>query len=124
MESETPSTALSVTGGCWRRRQSRLSASTKCLETPRASSSGVWMVPSLIDVWAGPSLIEVLHVVVAPAAGRLPRPNGQQLGGPAAALVRAQRAALVEAAARRRIDQPGRRAGDGRQVARGGVAPR
>src|SRR5438270_13190443 len=101
MESETPSTALSATGGCPRSRQSRLSASTKCLETPRASSSGGR---------AAISLIEALHVIVAPAAGRVPRPNGQQLGGPGAALVRAQGAAVVEAAARRRVDQPGRRA--------------
>src|SRR6266516_8049214 len=115
MESETPSTALSATGGCPRSRQNRLSASTKCLETPRASSSGGW---------AARSVIEILHVIVAPAAGRVPRPDGQQRGRPAAALVRVQGATVVETATRRRIDQPGRRAGDRRQVARGGVPHR
>src|SRR5579872_2441669 len=101
MLSETSSTALSVTGGSPRNRRSGLSASTKALETCRASSSG----------GVSCSTMGILHLLVAPAAHVVAGARLQQAGLPGAAFVEAQRAAVVEPAARRRIQQAGRRAG-------------
>src|SRR5581483_11742339 len=99
----TPSTARSSSGGSRRTRAAALRRSGKCIASPRTSSSGSGtgqhrLAPRVLGA-----------VLVVDAGGRAPAAERLQREETAGAVVPGERAARVEAAARRRSRRVRRR---------------
>src|SRR6185437_12946062 len=104
---ETPSTAFSDSGSAPRSRAPKPPPTGKYLLRFRASTRG-WVVRG--------SIMGAIHLVMANATGEMIRTDGEQFGVPGPALLHGEGTAIQEAAAGRRVNQAGRRTGNGSEV--------